>query len=110
MLKERTRRPSHPGAVLAEILPESGLNQTELAKLMGVSRRLVNEIINERRNVTPDVAHRLAAVFNTTPDLWLGLQTDVDIWDTADRNRKHYSTIRSKVAQRANTPAITPPR
>ena len=107
MLSKRTRRPSHPGAVLAEILPESGLNQTELAQLMGVSRRLVNEIVNERRSVTPDVAHRLAAVFNTTPDLWLGLQADVDIWDAANDNRKHYTDIRSRAAGRVNVSDLT---
>jgi addiction module HigA family antidote len=100
MLIERKRRPTHPGGVLAEILPEAGLNQKELADLMGVSRRLVNEIINGRRSLTPDVAHRLAAIFNTTPDLWIGLQTDLDIWDAEQRNGKRYTSIRSRAAHR----------
>jgi antitoxin HigA-1 len=107
MLIQRKRRPTHPGAVLAEILPDAGLNQTELADLMGVSRRLVNEIVNERRSLTPDVAHRLAAIFDTTPDLWVNLQADVDIWDAAQKNMKRYTSIRSKAAYRMRSRTIT---
>jgi len=102
MLNNRKRRPTHPGAVLAEILPSSAVkNQANLARLMGVSRRLVNEIINERRPVTVSVAHRLAAVFNTTPDVWLNMQVAVDIWDDAERNRAKYEEIRHRAAELA---------
>jgi addiction module HigA family antidote len=94
MLNNRKRRPSHPGAILEDFLPDAGLTQTELARHVGVSRRTINEIINERRPVTVDMAHRLAIVFKTTPELWLNLQRDVDVWDALEANRKVYERIR----------------
>ncbi|MDQ3821071.1 MAG: HigA family addiction module antitoxin [Acidobacteriota bacterium] len=98
MLNNRKRRPTHPGVLLAEILPDSPVkNQANLARVMGVSRRLVNEIMNERRSVKPDIALRLAAVFNTTPDLWLNMQLAVDVWETAQENKRAYAEIRQRV-------------
>jgi addiction module HigA family antidote len=87
MLNNRKRRPSHPGAILEDILPDANLSQVELA-------RLINEIINERRPVTVDMAHRLAIVFKTTPEFWLNLQRDVDVWDALEANKKVYDRIK----------------
>lgn len=89
------RRPTHPGALLREeIMPAVGLTQIELARRLGVSRLTVNEIVNERRAVTPDMAHRLARVFETTPNLWLNMQQAVDMWDAVAENRKTYERIK----------------
>jgi len=70
------------------------LTQTELAHLLKVSRRTVNEICQEKRSVSADMAHRLARVFNTTPDLWMNMQSAVDIWDAMEANGKEYQRIR----------------
>ena len=95
LLNNRTRRPTHPGEILREdVLPAAGLTQLELAQRMGVSRRTVNEIVNERRPVTTDMAHRLARVFNTTPDVWITMQMAVDLWDTLEANGKEYQRIK----------------
>lgn len=95
MLNNRKRRPTHPGELLREdILPASGLTQTELANLLGVSRRTINEICQERRGVSADIAHRLARIFNTTPDLWMNMQSAVDIWDALEANKEEYSRIK----------------
>lgn len=92
MLNNRKRRPTHPGEILREeVLPETGLSQTELAKRIGVTRRTLGEIVNERRGVTPDLAHRLARVFNTSPGLWLNLQQAVDVWESFEANRSAYT-------------------
>jgi addiction module HigA family antidote len=100
MLNNRTRKPTHPGALLAEILPDSRVkNQARLAELMGVSRRLVNEIINGRRPVTTDVAFRLAAVFDTSADVWLRMQIAFDVWETAQQKRQAYVQIRERAAK-----------
>lgn len=64
-----------------ETLPAAGLSPTQLADRLGVSGRGINDLLRERRSVTPDLAHRLARVFNTTPEFWLRLQEAVDIWD-----------------------------
>jgi addiction module HigA family antidote len=95
MLNGRKRRPTHPGEILREdVLPETGLTQGEFARMLGVSRRTVNEILQEKRPVTVDTAHRLARVLGTSPDVWLGLQQDVDLWDTLEANRQEYERIK----------------
>ncbi len=95
MLNNRKRRPTHPGEILREdVLPAAGLTQGGFANLLGVSRRTVNEILQEKRPVTVDMAHRLARVLNTSPDVWLGLQQDVDLWDTLEANKEVYQRIK----------------
>lgn len=95
MLNRRKRRPTHPGEILREdVLPETGLSQGEFARLLGLSRRTVNEILQEKRPVTVDTAHRLARALNTSPDVWLGLQQDVDLWDTLEANKDVYQRIK----------------
>ncbi|MCA1631755.1 MAG: HigA family addiction module antidote protein [Acidobacteria bacterium] len=102
MLNNRKRRPTHPGEVLREeILPETRLSQSELARRLGVSRGVVTKLVNERRAVTPDLAHRLARVFNTTPELWLNLQQAVDVWETYAANRLTYTKLKPLGDKRA---------
>jgi addiction module HigA family antidote len=75
---QRRVRPTHPGAVLRNMLNErvadgsdqlASLTQKELAKRLGVSQRTVSELIRERRTMTADMAIRLSRVFKTTPDI-----------------------------------------
>jgi addiction module HigA family antidote len=95
MLNGRKRRPTHPGEVLREdVLPGTGLTQGEFARLIGVSRRTVNEILQEKRPVTVDTAHRLARALGTSPDVWLGLQQDIDLWDALQDKRQEYERIK----------------
>ena len=96
-MAERKKKlpPTHPGELLREeIVPAAGLTQERLAKLLGVSRRTINEIMTERRSVSADMAHRLARFFNTTPDFWLGLQQDVDLWQAAEAGKEQYEKIK----------------
>lgn len=95
MLNGRKRRPTHPGAILREdILPAADITQTELANMMGVSRRVANELCQERRGVSTDMAHRLARVFGNSPEFWLRMQQAVDIWDTLEANKREYEKIK----------------
>jgi addiction module HigA family antidote len=95
ILNGRKRRPTHPGAILREdILPAADITQTELANMMGVSRRAVNELCQERRGVSTDMAHRLARVFGNSPEFWLRMQQAVDIWDTLEANKREYEKIK----------------
>jgi addiction module HigA family antidote len=100
---QRKVRPTHPGAILRRMLEELAadgggqlrlLTQTELAKRLGVSRRTVNELIRERRNMTADMAIRLSRVFKTTPDIWMNLQKAVDLWDASHANKNEYAKLR----------------
>lgn len=95
MMDARVRRPTHPGEILREdILPAAGLSQTELAARIGVSRKIISEILHERRPVTIDLAHRLARVFRTTPELWVNLQQAVDLWDELQAHKDEYEKIK----------------
>ena len=57
-----------------------GLTVTALAERLGISRKTLSTIINERAGVTPDMALRLARAFATTPGLWLNMQQHHDLW------------------------------
>ncbi len=89
------RRPTHPGAVLREdTLPAIGLTQTEFAEALGVSRRTVGEILNERGRVTVDLAHRVGRALGMSPDIWLRLQQAVDLYDAQVKNKATYLRIK----------------
>jgi addiction module HigA family antidote len=81
------RRPTHPGQILKHIYLEPlGLSITELARRLGASRKAISAIVNERKSVTPDMALRLAQAFSTTPELWLNLQRNHDLWQAAQNS------------------------
>ncbi|MCC5887190.1 MAG: HigA family addiction module antidote protein [Gammaproteobacteria bacterium] len=82
-------RPTHPGAILREeVLPALGITQTELARRLGVSRLSVNELIHERRAVSPEMAARLGKLLDTLPESWLHMQMKLDLWEIEqDPNR-----------------------
>lgn len=82
-LKEyRRRRPTHPGEILREeFLPDYQLSVAQLAEAVGVTRQTVNDLLRERRALSPSMALRLARIFGTTPEYWLNLQRAVDLWD-----------------------------
>lgn len=75
------RRPVSVGEMLEqEFMLPLGLTQTELAKAMGVPRRLVNELCRDRRSVSVQTALILARVFGNTADFWLNVQKRNDLW------------------------------
>jgi addiction module HigA family antidote len=72
--------PVHPGEVLLEeFLKPKGLSQSRLALDVSVHPRRINEIVLGKRGITADTALRLARYFGTSPQFWLGLQTDYDL-------------------------------
>lgn len=78
--------PVHPGEVLLEeFLKPLGLSQNRLALRIGVPPRRINEIVLGKRRVTAETALRLARYFDTTPQFWLGLQTDYDLDVVSDQ-------------------------
>jgi antitoxin HigA-1 len=78
------RRPTHPGEMLREdFLPDYGLTVAGLADALGVSRQTVNELLRERRALSPEMALRLSRLFGNTPEFWLNAQRAVDLWDAA---------------------------
>ncbi len=79
---EREVRPIHPGEMLREdFMPDFGLTVSQLAAALGVSRRSVNELVRERRAVSPEMALRLSRLFGNSAEFWLNAQRPVDLWD-----------------------------
>jgi addiction module HigA family antidote len=82
--RRREVRPAHPGEMLREdFLPDYNLTVASLAHELGVSRQTVNELLRERRSVSPQMALRLARLFGNSPEFWLNAQRAVDLWDAA---------------------------
>src|SRR5882672_10180502 len=76
------RRPASVGEILVkEFMEPMGLTQGALADAMGVQRKHVNELCNNRRNVTAPTALILARVFGNSPDFWLNVQRRSDLWE-----------------------------
>jgi addiction module HigA family antidote len=75
------RKPASVGEILVEeFMKPMGLTQGALAEAMGVQRKHVNELCNNRRNVTAPTALILARVFGNSPDFWLNVQRRSDLW------------------------------
>jgi addiction module HigA family antidote len=72
--------PPHPGEILKEdyLIPLE-LTITQLAKTLGVSRKNLSEIINEKTGISAEMAIRLSKAFNTTPELWIGMQKEFEL-------------------------------
>jgi len=83
-MRTRNRPPSHPGKILKDLyLQPLGISNTQLATAIGVSRKAISAIVNERKSITPQMALRLSRALDTSPDLWLNLQRTYDLWHTA---------------------------
>jgi len=92
--RERKVRPTHPGEMLREdFLPDYGLTVSSFAKALGVSRQTVNELLRERRAVSPSMALYLSRLFGPSPDFWLNAQRAVDLWDTERSIKKKIERI-----------------
>ncbi len=76
--------PPHPGEVLRELCIEPlGITVTDAARSLGVSRKTLSAILNERAGISPEMAIRLAKAFDTTAESWLSQQMHYDLWVTS---------------------------
>jgi antitoxin HigA-1 len=95
----RMHSPAHPGEILRELyLAPLGIAITAAAKALGVTRKHVSAIVNERTPVTPDMALRLAVAFTTDPELWVNLQAQYDLWAVSKKARPKVKTLVTKKA------------
>jgi addiction module HigA family antidote len=92
--RDRKVRPTHPGEMLREdFMPDYGLSVPSIAKALGVSRQTVNELLRERRAVSPEMALRLSRLFGNTPEFWLNAQRAIDLWEAARAARRKLERI-----------------
>jgi len=96
--KRLERKPTHPGAVLRRLwLEELGYTQSEFADmLVSASPKIIakstmqtklNELINEKRSMSADFAVLISRVLETSPKMWMSLQTNLDIWKAEEEIR-----------------------
>jgi addiction module HigA family antidote len=91
------RKPASVGEILTEeFMRPLGLTQAVLAEAMGVQRKHVNELCNDRRNVTAATALILARVFGNSPEFWLNIQRRTDLWGAMHSPRERERIERAK--------------
>jgi addiction module HigA family antidote len=80
-LRHSSIEPAHPGEMLSEIMiPATGKSKTEIARLLGVSRQTLYDILNLKQPVTPAIAVRLGKLFGDGPGIWIRMQSAHDTW------------------------------
>jgi len=80
-IRDPNRRPTHPGELLREdVLPAVGRPKAEIARLLGISRQQLYDILDEKRPVSPAVAVRLGKMFGNGPGIWVRMQAAYDLW------------------------------
>jgi addiction module HigA family antidote len=93
--RKREVRPIHPGEMIREdFLPDYELTVASLAEALGVSRQTVNELLRERRAVSPEMALRLSRLFQNSPEFWLNAQRAIDLWDAEQAIAADIESIR----------------
>ncbi len=79
----RMYNPPHPGEIIREFCIEPlNLSVTEAAEALGVTRKTLSALLNGRSGISPEMALRLSKVFGRTPEGWLRLQLQFDLWKT----------------------------
>lgn len=84
--------PAHPGEVLRDWLPKQ-MTVTQAAKELQVSRVTLSKVLNGKAGVTAAMALRLSAWLGTTPDVWLGMQTQWDLWQAKKQPRPNIKPL-----------------
>jgi addiction module HigA family antidote len=97
MMLTTKRKPASVGEMLIEEFMEPmGLTQAALAEAMGVQRKHVNELCNDRRSVTAPTALILARVFGNSPEFWLNVQRRSDLWEATHSPRERERIKRAR--------------
>lgn len=90
----RVRRPTHPGAVLRNtVLPALKMSVADAAIALGITRQTLHRIVSEKAAISPDMAVRIGKFCGNGPELWLGMQQAVDLWDA----RKKLAEVVEKI-------------
>lgn len=87
-----TRKPTHPGEVLLEdVIKPLGITITEAAKNLGVTRKTLSELVNQKSSLSPEMALRISEATKTSPESWLNMQTKLDLWNALRKKPENVS-------------------
>jgi antitoxin HigA-1 len=89
----RPRKPTHPGEVMLEVLEALDIDKTAAARRMKISRPTLYDVLNGAAGVTADFALRFATLAGTTPDLYLHMQAELDLWEARGRLKDTLASI-----------------
>jgi addiction module HigA family antidote len=95
----RMHNPPHPGSVLREYLGE--VSVTDAAKHLGITRVALSRVLNGAAGISAEMALRLSEALGTTPELWLGMQTQYDLWQTSRNRRRRLPRLTTALRSRA---------
>ncbi|MBV8850317.1 MAG: HigA family addiction module antidote protein [Methylobacteriaceae bacterium] len=93
-LRHPDLKPSHPGELLRDIvIPATGKTKVDIARMLGISRQSLYDILSEKQGVTPAIAVRLGKMFGDGPEVWLRMQNACDIWELSRNLKKDLAKI-----------------
>ena len=76
----RMKNPPHPGRIVRqECIEPTGLTITEAARVLGITRQALNNLVNSKAGISPEMSIRLSKAFGSSAEVWLGLQMDYDL-------------------------------
>ncbi len=82
----RMHNPPHPGEIIREFCVDAlNMTITDAAKSLGVTRKTFSALLNAKAGISPEMALRLSKVFGRTPESWLKLQLQYDLWKIQNR-------------------------
>ena len=85
--------PAHPGEFLREMYIDGEISVTDAAARLGVSRKTLSAILNCRQRVTAEMAYRLAKAFGTSPEMWVNMQANRDLWEARETDVRDVKRI-----------------
>ena len=89
--------PPHPGEIIKEdVLQAEGINVTEAAKQLGVSRVTLSRLLNGKTGISVDMALRLSLWLGTTPEVWLRMLGACDLWQARSSKRLKIKPLQSR--------------
>ena len=101
----RMYNPAHPGEVLREFMGE--MTVSDLAEHLGVTRVTLSRLINGNSGVSAEMALRLSEAFRTSPELWLNMQTQYDLWQASQMRKQKIAAIKRRLLEPSQLPSRT---
>ena len=93
------RKPTHPGEILLEdVIKPLNITITEAAEKLGVSRKTLSELVNQKASLSPQMALRISKATKTSPESWINMQAKLDLWKALQKEPTNVVTFQKQKA------------